>query len=120
MKIKFKATFNEFSELVSVISKLPYKKMGLSQRDTINVNDFLVESIKKISNEQLNPKDRNKTRAFTIDMNHLISIREAVLTCIDEQLVKISLYTLSIFSIINSESERQMNHRINNFNILAQ
>ena len=101
MKLKFKLSLNEFSELVNVIGSLPYKEMEVTEFEFINLKEFFVWGINKINSFKL----RNaKMKQVSIDINHfwaLLSLRGRFFETV-------SSYTKSIIDLMEIEARPQI------------
>lgn len=102
MKVKFKITFVEFQELVSVIGELPYQSIVIPDIDFINLKSFYAFGLHKINSVRLS---HNRTmKQISIDVNHYFAIQN-VFGLLQNV---ISAYTLSIFLLIRSEVKPQI------------
>lgn len=101
MKVKFKLTLNEFSELVNVIGQLPYKEMHVTEYEFINLKEFFVWGLNKVNSMKL----RNaKMKQVSIDVNQWWAIH-AVINGFFE---KVGAYCISIVDLMEIEARPQI------------
>lgn len=114
MKVKFKITFIEFSELVNVIGQLPYANIEVTDIEFINLKAFYVSGINKINTAKLNNKC--KMKQISIDVNQYWAIRNVIYGFHEI----ISMYVISIITLMEYEVEPQINRAaVRNFNRLT-
>lgn len=119
MRIKFKCTPDQYSELIQIVAQLPYDRMAVSNIELINLKYLYYDGLKKINSLRIKSfvdmKFKQKETQFSIDVNHYEALKKALSECENA----VSIYTKSIFEGIKTSAEPQILRAISGYRLIG-
>ena len=118
MKIKFKASVNQYNELIQFVAWIPSGRIALSDIEMINLKYFYFEGMRKIQSLSFHtrdPKHLRKEKQFTIDVNHYEALKKALGQC---ESIGIA-FSKSIFQSIKATAEPQILRAVSGYRLVG-
>jgi hypothetical protein len=115
LKIKFKATPEQYGELAAIIAQLPYEQIAITNIDLINLEHFCYEATKRMREIHYSKKPLNKVRAFTMDINHYEAIKKTLNECGS----MVTQYVKSVFLGIKLTAEPQILRAVSGYKLIG-